>query len=259
MAGLLDEIAEYWSQRPEGYSLVNEKEWMGHQHRAWQSVLKEAFPEKDREKICILDVGTGPGFFPMILSEMGYHVTAVDYTLEMLSKAQENMEKYLPDKKHLVSFYKMDAQNLEFEDQRFDVVVSRNLTWNLENPEKAYSEWIRVLKFDGVLLNFDANWYGYLYDEEKRRAYEQDRKNVKEENLDDHCVGEDIDEDRMEYIARRVPMSQIQRPEWDICVLTEAGLKRIEVNTEIWKKVWSNEEKLNYGSTPMFMIKGVKE
>lgn len=62
----------------------------------------------------------------------------------------------------------MDGQNLEFADGTFDVVISRNLTWNLENPQKAYSEWQRVLKEGGVLLNFDANWYGYLYDAEKK-------------------------------------------------------------------------------------------
>lgn len=34
--------------------------------------------------IKILDIGTGPGFFPVILAEAGYKVTAVDYTQEML-------------------------------------------------------------------------------------------------------------------------------------------------------------------------------
>ena len=42
----------------------------------------------------ILDIGTGPGFFPMILSEAGYTVAAVDYTEEMLEKAKENLGKY---------------------------------------------------------------------------------------------------------------------------------------------------------------------
>lgn len=31
------------------------------------------------------------------------------------------------------------------------------------------------------------------------------------------------------------------------------------VDTEIWKRVWSQEEKLNYHSTPMFMISAVKQ
>ena len=45
-----------------------------------------------------------------------------------------------------IQWLQMDAQNLDFPDQTFDAVVSRNLTWNLENPTRAYQEWLRVLK-----------------------------------------------------------------------------------------------------------------
>ncbi len=31
------------------------------------------------------------------------------------------------------------------------------------------------------------------------------------------------------------------------------------VDTGIWQRVWSQEEKLNYHSTPMFMISAVKK
>ena len=87
----------------------------------------------------------------------------------------------------------MDAQALTFADTSFDVVVSRNLTWNLQEPAVAYKEWCRVLKKGGLLLNFDANWYGYLFDEKKRQAYEEDRKNTQELGVEDHYVGTDID------------------------------------------------------------------
>ena len=91
---LLQEIASYWGTRAEGYSEVNEKELAGSQREAWLHVLEEQFPEKKKEEMKILDIGTGPGFFPMILSEAGYTVTAVDYTEEMLEKAKENLGKY---------------------------------------------------------------------------------------------------------------------------------------------------------------------
>ena len=43
----------------------------------------------------------------------------------------------------------------EFSDGTFDVLVTRNLTWTLPDAgKKAYREWSRVLKEDGVLLNF---------------------------------------------------------------------------------------------------------
>ena len=170
----------------------------------------------------------------------------------MLEKAKENAGELCRN----IHFQRMDAQKLEFEDNTFDVVISRNLTWNLEHPDVAYREWVRVLKVGGKLLNFDANWYGYLYEEEQRKAYENDRKNVENNSLDDHYLCTDIE--RMERIALQVPLSKIRRPEWDVKTLREAGLLGIHTDTEIWKTVWSEEERLNYQSTPMFMVTGVK-
>lgn len=253
---LLQEIASYWGTRAEGYSEVNEKELAGSQREAWLHVLEEQFPEKKKEEMKILDIGTGPGFFPMILSEAGYTVAAVDYTEEMLEKAKENLGKYTKYGLERVTLQRMDAQNLEFADETFDVVISRNLTWNLEKPEQAYQEWMRVLKPGGVLLNFDANWYGYLYDEEKKEAYEADRKKVEEQQLDDHYLCTDID--RMENIARQVPLSAMERPAWDTKVLESLGVCSIQTDSEILKRVWSEEERLNYASTPMFLVRAEK-
>lgn len=248
MDKLLSEIESYWSTRAEGYSEVNHKELNGIQKEAWLKTLKRQFPEKKKEELKILDIGTGPGFFPVILAEAGYKVTAVDYTQEMLDTAKKNAGE-LCEK---IVFHKMDAQDLKFEDNTFDVVISRNLTWNLKDPKGAYREWHRVLKPGGKLLNFDANWYGYLYDDKKREAYENDRRNVERGSLDDHYLCTDID--RMEKIALQVPLSETRRPGWDVKVLKELGASQIQVNEDIWQQVWSEEEKLNYGSTPMFMI-----
>lgn len=253
MKDLLSEIESYWTTRAEGYSEVNHKELQGMQKKAWLETLESQFPKKKKEELQILDIGTGPGFFPVILAEAGYQITAVDYTQEMLDTAKKNAGNLCKK----ITFCKMDAQNLEFEDDKFDVVISRNLTWNLKDPQKAYKEWNRVLRPGGKLLNFDANWYGYLYDEEKRRSYEEDRKSVEYEQLDDHYLCTDID--RMEKIALQMPLSAIERPSWDRKFLKNNGFDSVAVDTEIWKRVWSQEEKLNYHSTPMFMICAVKE
>ncbi len=249
---LLREIESYWTTRTEGYSEVNQKELAGEQRENWRRVLTERFPKRPVEELKILDIGTGPGFFPVILAEAGYFVTAVDYTPGMLEKAKENAGAL----GSRITFRRMDAQELEFEDNTFDVIISRNLTWNLEEPARAYAEWFRVLKPGGRLLNFDANWYGYLYDEDQRAAYEEDRRRVDEARMEDHYLCTDID--RMEQIALRMPLSAIHRPVWDERVLRSIGFGQVAVDQDIWQRVWSREEKLNYGSTPMFMICAVK-
>lgn len=259
---LLHEVESYWSKRTGGYTDVIQKELHNSQKDAWLRVLTQKFPLVDKSEIKILDVGTGPGFFPMILAEAGYQVTAVDYTEAMLEKAKENVRlreqeigRELMDHIH---FQRMDAQNLEFEDESFDVIISRNLTWNLEEPARAYSEWYRVLKFGGKVLNFDANWYNYLYDEEKKAQFEQDRANVKEAGFEDCNLAEDIDHEQDEKIAMQMPLSAAHRPDWDIRVLKSMLFAQVIVDTDIWKTVWDEEECVNNASTPMFLVEAVK-
>lgn len=248
MNQLLKDIQNYWTNRAEGYSQVNLEELAGEKWPEWLAVIEEHMPNKPKHMIRILDIGTGPGFFSIILSRAGYQMTAIDYTEEMLQKAKKNAG-ILAEQIH---WFQMDAQDLEFPSNTFDMIVSRNVTWNLEHPEKAYSEWMRVLKPGGVLLNFDANWYHHLFDEEKRAAYEADREKVSNLGLEDDYLSTDIE--AMEAIARQVPLSRIQRPEWDRRILGDLNGMQIETDHHIWQRVWCDAEKVNNGSTPMFMV-----
>ena len=81
----------------------------------------------------------------------------------MLNHAKENAGEHVSQ----IEWVRADVQNLEkMQDESMDVIVTRNLTWNLEEPQKAYEEWYRVLKKGGILLNFDAGWYNYLFDDD---------------------------------------------------------------------------------------------
>lgn len=252
MDKLQKEINCYWSNRAESYSEVNQSELQGRQHLAWQKLISQTIEKyltsKSVNEISVLDVGTGPGFFAIILAELGYNVTAYDANHEMLEQAKLNTGTLAQQ----IKFVQGDAQKLPFADNSFDVVLSRNLTWILPQPEIAYKEWCRVLKPHGLLINFDANWYNYLYDEEKKAAFEQDRIKVAEQNYEDHYLTTDME--TMERLALQVPLSAIVRPDWDIDILEKYSMHNIDVNTEINDNVLSEVEKLNYASTPYFMI-----
>ena len=174
---IISENKAYWTGRASGYSEVNQVELGTDQRRKWRDCLQaeiaRRFPGIAAAQLHVLEVGTGPGFFAILLCELGYDVTAIDLTPAMLKEAKKNAGQ-LADS---IRFLEMNAEALKFEDASFDVVISRNLTWNLPNPETAYAEWARVLKPGGLLLNFDANWYAYLFDEKARAAYDQDRIN----------------------------------------------------------------------------------
>ena len=277
---------EYWLHRASGYSEVNQEELAGVQRGNWsaflQQEIREAFPGRTPGEIRILDIGAGPGFLSIILAEMGYQVVAADFAERMLEEAYANAKASLPEiaedlwedgeeeewkarkRGYLrsaslggeISFRQENAMSLTFPEGSFDVVLSRNLTWNLPEPETAYRDWLRVLKTDGLLMVFDANWYRYLVDSEKKHAYDKDRERVAEKGLGDYNIGENFDQ--MEEIARSMPMTERIRPAWDQDLLRRYGAKDISVAEDIGQRVYSEKEKVNYASTPMFMVKTKK-
>ena len=252
MDELKKEIVAYWDRRAPSYTDVIEKNLEGRWEGIWADYLTARFPQGAPEETRVLDVGTGPGFYAMILAARGYRVTAVDFSEHMLSEARHNAGELA----ERIDFRRMDAQVLAFPDGSFDVIVTRNLTWNLQDPVKAYGEWLRVLRPGGVLLNFDANWYGYLVDEEKQREYDRDRANTRLLKMEDH--GAYADAPRMEEISRTLPMTGRDRPQWDVDTLRRLGFSRAEAEPDAGEVLWNEEERVNYASTPGFMIRAVK-
>ena len=255
MTNILSENRAYWTQRAPGYSAVNRQELATDQRSVWRQTIAKRiharYPQRAPGEVRVLEIGTGPGFFAILLAEAGYDVTAVDLTPAMLAEARRNAGP-LAEK---IRFLEMNAEALDFPGDSFDVILSRNLTWNLPHPETAYAEWHRVLRPGGLLLNFDANWYGYLFDASAQAAYAADRAEAAARGIEDQNVGEHFDV--MEGIARRVPLSNTARPSWDLRVLTTLGL-RAEADETIWQTVWSEEEKISFASTPLFLVNAVK-
>mgnify|MGYP000603379965 FL=1 len=60
----------------------------------------------------------------------------------MLAEAKRNAGPW----QEAIDFRLMDAQKPTFTAESFDVVLSRNLTWVLEDPEQTYGNWRHVLK-----------------------------------------------------------------------------------------------------------------
>ena len=215
----LEDIRSYWNSRALGYSRKTRQD-LDESEQAWLTGL---LPFMDKRKMRILDIGCGPGFFSLLLARLGHEVTAFDYAEEMLARAAENAKSYNVS----LELRKGDAQNLPFEDESFDLIVSRNLTWNMEQPAQGYAEWLRVLKCGAELVNFDGNHYRYLfsplYAEEKLR-------------LDDTAhtpqMMQGVDPSRMEAIAWNLPLSREDRPEWDVRTLEGLGAVDIRVSEE---------------------------
>lgn len=239
-------VEDNWSKAAEEYSNIIQRELNSFKKDAWTELILKNAPKK--EKLKILDIGTGPGFFAIILSLAGHDVTAVDCTEKMIVQARQNAKR--SDIK--ANFYVMDSHNLDFEDESFDLIVSRNVTWTLKSAETAYKEWKRVLKKEGRILIFDANWNIHLHNEEYRIKFEKDKNDCIAKYGENSC--QDSHPDNGDEFRRALPMNKRLRPQWDFDILIKNGFTKIYCDTNITKKIWDECEKLKYRSRPMFMI-----
>ena len=252
MSTLTSTIEQYWTRRASSYTDVVRKNLADGWDCKWADELIRNFPKAEGRTLKVLDIGTGPGFYAIILASRGYDVTAVDLSEGMIEQAKNNAGS-LAEK---IRFFNMDAQELSFPDNEFDVIVTRNLTWNLPDPVKAYGEWRRVLRDGGVMLNIDSNWYAYLFDDEKKCEKLAEREITVQAGVEDY---ESYDESwLMESISRTLPMGKLPRPQWDAVTLLDLGFKNVSTDTSVSSKLWSREEMLNYASTPCFLIRAVK-
>ena len=216
----LEEIRKYWNLRAQGYSEHNREELDDKNRIRWLNTIMKYAPEKER--LHILDIGCGPGFFSILMAQSGHEVTGVDYSEEMLMRARENADFM----HQTITFQRMDAQHLEFENDSFDLIISRNVTWCLENPVQAYQEWLRVLRKGGKIVNFDANHYLDRFDQEFADATVEDRQ-ASDECHRKYIKG--VDPAIINNIALELPLSKVKRPEWDFTTLVALGAHKFDV------------------------------
>ncbi|QOR67451.1 methyltransferase domain-containing protein [Cytobacillus suaedae] len=101
----------------------------------------------------VLDIGCGTGQTAAFISNhYNCHVSAVENNKIMLEKAKERLTSIgLP-----VTLMEGKAEELPFEDNQFDIILSESVISFTEQPE-TLAELKRVLKQDGVLLAIEMN------------------------------------------------------------------------------------------------------
>lgn len=95
----------------------------------------------------ILEVGVGTGANLPYYPE-NVNVTGIDFSPKMLAKAYEKVDQ----SKAKIVLKEMDAQQMDFRDNTFDVVVSTCVFCSVPDPIKGLKEIRRVVKPDGKIL-----------------------------------------------------------------------------------------------------------
>lgn len=107
----------------------------------------KAFINKDKK---VLEVGSNTGFSMSNLAALtGANCIGIDVNLNSIADAK----LYANDLgvSHLVEFLEGNALDISFEDNAFDALWVSNVTSFIENKEKAITEYLRVLKPNGII------------------------------------------------------------------------------------------------------------
>src|SRR5271156_2815572 len=97
----------------------------------------------------ILEVGVGTGISLPHYSK-NVQLCGVDISGPMLKKAEERVAEF--GLSNVEGLWVMDAENLTFPDDSFDVVVAQYVVTTVPNPEATLDEFARVLKPGGEII-----------------------------------------------------------------------------------------------------------
>lgn len=123
------------------YDLTNDVLALG-QTRHWRRVVVDAVDAVPGQKVLDLAAGTGTSSEPY--ADAGVDVVACDFSEGMLEVGRRRR----PD----INFVQGDAMNLPFEDNTFDAATISFGLRNVQDPDKAMREMLRVTKPGGRLV-----------------------------------------------------------------------------------------------------------
>jgi ubiquinone/menaquinone biosynthesis C-methylase UbiE len=139
----IDEIIRHWDNYAPEFDEAHATENLDE----WQKMLKSFLGE---EKKNVLDLGTGTGFLAKVAAQLGHTCTGVDMSKKMMDIGRDDAKRNGLN----ITFIESPVEKLPFEDGFFDALINCRLIWTLVNPQTAFTEWRRVLKTGGQILNF---------------------------------------------------------------------------------------------------------
>lgn len=119
------------------------------QNRWFEKARQREFQLADiqpNQRVLIIGIGTGLDL-PYISN--GAKITGIDLSREMLQRIEKKREN------HDLQLFEMGAEQLNFPDQYYDVIIMNLILSVVENPQLAIKEAYRVLKPEGNIWVLD--------------------------------------------------------------------------------------------------------
>jgi len=127
-------------------------------HVTWKWIRRYLPADKGSR---ILDAGGGTGKWAIPLAKLGYRVTLLDISTEMLRTAREKVEEQ--GLGHLISIRQGDMEETDYPPEFFDLILCEGDAFGLTpHPAKALYEFKRILKVNGTISLNICNHYKLL-------------------------------------------------------------------------------------------------
>ncbi len=131
----------------------------------WRDHLERTIGERP-PGMRLLDVGCGPGDGTLALARHlgpGSEVVGVDLAAPMIRRAEARLARAPREIAARVSFRCADASALDFDDDRFDLVLGHSFIYLVRGPERIMSELGRVTAPGGELTLVEPRREGRLW------------------------------------------------------------------------------------------------
>jgi SAM-dependent methyltransferase len=172
------------------------------------SLYLHLFDDIDTTNKSLLEVGCGRGGGISLLSKMFdfKNVEACDLSEANINHCQKHADG--------IKFKVADAENLDYENNQFDIVINVESSCYYQEPERFYSKVQELLKPNGVFLYadlFDEHFLQWQYAEDRLPLY---FKNIKKENITNNVI-QACDRDIV-YFDKVIPDEDIKETFIDI-------------------------------------------
>ena len=145
------EDREHWDQAAHTYDAEHRRlaeEAFENDIRSW---LARQFTDADQ----VLELGCGTGIFSAMIAERVKHLTATDFSPEMLKQATQRLGG-----RENVEIRTEDARHTSFADGSFSAVLAANLLHHVDAPATVVRECRRVLTAGGKVVIIDCAGHG---------------------------------------------------------------------------------------------------
>ena len=224
-------IASYWDKQAEIWREEKEEAWKTDETQYWIDYFKSILPQLSGNKV--LEIGTASGYFANILKLSGYEVTAVDISPDMIAEAKKVSSQLGLN----VDYYTMDAQDLRFESESFDLIFTRLMTWTIPDIPLFYQSCYQLLKMKGTFINFDGDMGKLQFSSEV--GHEKYPLEIMQEAND---------------IKSQLEVNKQNRPSYDVRILENLGFSNVSCDLQTQNKILHQAE----DQSALFEIKAMK-